>query len=85
MRSCLLPDIDFLRGIRCPFEEERIAQIIVNHHFGPLEAGTTFEGEESRIARPGADKITNAGFHEGGKVRRINLPSSIVAQAAMAT
>src|SRR5262245_17972419 len=85
MRSSLLPDIDFLRGIRCPFEQERIAQIIVNHHFGPLQAGTTLDGEESRIARPGSNEITKAGFHAGGKVRRINLPSSIVALAAMAT
>jgi hypothetical protein len=85
MRAGLLSHVDFLCGSWRPFQQGRIAEVVVDDDFCALEAGATFDREESRVARPSANEVADASFHEGGKVRRINLPSSMIAQAAMAT
>ena len=58
-----LARVDFLGRLRGEFQQERIAQIIVDHHVRTLEAVTAFEGQQAGIAGAGADEITDSFLH----------------------
>ena len=85
VRARLFPNVDSFCKVGSPFEKGGIAKVVVDDDLGALETGAPLEGEQAWIARPGTDQIANPRFHEGGNVRRINLPSSMMARAAMAT
>ena len=62
-----LSGVDFLGLGRNVAQEFRIAQVIVDHDLGPLEAFPALEGQEPRIARTCANKVTDPfGRNAGG-------------------
>ncbi len=62
VRAGLFPGVNYFHRFRRPLQHLRVAEVIVNHHFRPLDHFPGAQGDQSQIARSRADQITPSQF-----------------------
>ena len=57
MPAGFLADVDQFGIFSCSLEKLRAGQPVVDHHVGGFETLQSFDSDQSRVSRPGADQI----------------------------